>query len=67
MSGTCTDKAGNTSAAAVSGLFKYDNTDPSASTTLDRVPDHNGWYNAPVDWTTTGTDATSDIDTWCRS
>jgi hypothetical protein len=26
---------------------------------LDRSPDYNGWYNAPVGWTTTGTDVTS--------
>ena len=62
VSGTCTDNAGNSSAPADSTAFKYDNTDPSASTTLDRGADHNGWYNAPVDYTTTGTDATSGID-----
>jgi hypothetical protein len=61
VSGTCTDKAGNTSSpAASSAAFKYDNTDPTGvATTLERVSDHNGWYNAPVGWTTTGTDATS--------
>jgi hypothetical protein len=63
VSGTCTDKAGNTSAPAASAAFKYDNTAPSAATALDRMPDHNGWYNAPVGWTTTGSDATSGIDT----
>ena len=62
VSGTCSDNAGNSSGPAASALFKYDNTDPAASTTLDRGADHNGWYNAPVGHTTTGTDATSGID-----
>ncbi len=67
VSGTCTDNAGNTSAAAVSASFKYDATDPtSVSTSLNRVADHNGWYNASVDWTTSGSDDTSGIDS-CSS
>jgi hypothetical protein len=62
VGGTCTDKAGNTSAAAASAPFDYDETAPTdVATTLNRVPDHNGWYNAPVGWTTSGTDATSEI------
>jgi hypothetical protein len=36
------------------------------STSLDRSPDHNGWYNHAVDWTTTGSDSTSNIDS-CSS
>jgi hypothetical protein len=56
VSGSCTDNAGNNSGPAASAAFKYDNTDPTAATTLDRAPDHNDWYNAPVGWTTTGTD-----------
>ena len=62
VSGTCTDNAGNASAAAASAAFKYDNTDPAVTTTLDRGPDHNGWHNAAVGYTTGGTDATSGID-----
>ena len=62
-SGTCTDAAGNTSAAA-SATFKYDATAPSSvSGTLARAPDSNGWYNRAVALSVTGTDALSGIDT----
>ena len=64
MSGSCSDNAGNSASDAVT--FDYDATAPSASTTLDRGADHNGWYNAPVGHTTSGTDATSGIAT-CSS
>jgi hypothetical protein len=64
VSGHCTDKAGNSSADVDSAAFDYDNTAPTnVATNLNRAADHNGWYNHAVDWTTTGTDATSDIDT----
>ena len=59
LPGACTDEAGNSAADSVG--FDYDETAPTASTTLDRGPDHNGWYNAAVAYTTTGTDATSGI------
>src|SRR5260370_14064794 len=59
----CDWKAGVCSALVDSALFKYDNTAPTGvATALNRVADHNGWYNAPVGWTTTGADATSGID-----
>src|SRR5207249_2667623 len=45
VSGTCTDKAGNTSGSAASAAFAYDATGPSATAAADRSPDHNGWYN----------------------
>jgi hypothetical protein len=62
VTGTCADNAGNVSAPADSALFNYDNTPPtSVATALNRLPDHNGWYNANVGWATSGTDATSGI------
>ncbi len=64
--GTCTDRAGNTSTPFGFGL-SYDATRPAVSSTrAGRTPDHNGWYNHPVaiDWS--GTDAMSGIDS-CTS
>ncbi len=62
-SGTCTDAAGNTSAAATAS-FKYDATGPTALTgTLARAADSNGWYNHSIALTVTGTDVLSGIDT----
>ncbi len=46
-SGTCTDRAGNRSAAA-SLTFKYDGTAPGATATASRAADVNGWYNRPL-------------------
>jgi hypothetical protein len=61
VSGSCSDNAGN-SANGSTPAFDYDNTDPTnVTTTLDRAADHGDWYNAPVGWTTDGTDVTSDI------
>ncbi|HYX76161.1 MAG TPA: hypothetical protein VE757_03195, partial [Gaiellaceae bacterium] len=60
-SGTCTDKAGNTSAAKSFGL-EYDDTAPSASPTPARGPDHAGWYNRPVTIRWGGSDDTSGLD-----
>ena len=63
VNGTCTDNAGNESASVAIAAFKYDATAPtSVATTLNRAPDHNGWYNASVNWTTNGNDETSGID-----
>src|SRR6185295_19810589 len=59
--GTCTDNAGNTSAAA-SFPFKFDDTLPSVSATPTRGPDHGGWYNHALGVTWSGTDTTSGID-----
>jgi hypothetical protein len=58
----CTDGAGNTGTGSKS--FQFDKTAPTnVTTSLNRSPDHNGWYNQPVGWTTTGDDAPSGIDT----
>jgi hypothetical protein len=61
VSGTCTDKAGNTSTPVTFG-FQYDATAPtSVAGAADRVPDSNGWYNHAVDVTFTGQDSASGI------
>ncbi len=65
VSGTCTDVAGNVSAASSFNL-KYDSTPPSVSGTPARAPDANGWYNHAVGIAFTGSDATSGIDS-CTS
>jgi hypothetical protein len=65
VSGTCTDNAGNASAASVYS-FKYDATPPSVSASPARPPDANGWYNHAIAVAFTGSDATSGIDT-CTS
>ena len=60
VSGTCTDKAGNTGTASF-GLM-YDSTPPSVTgETPDRAPDGNGYYNHKLTVTFAGTDATSGI------
>ena len=47
-SGSCTDRAGNTSAASAF-RFRYDATAPGAlAVSPARPPDHDGWYNHPV-------------------
>ena len=59
--GTCTDKAGNTSAPVSFGL-QYDATAPMSVTgTVDRTPDSNGWYNHSVGITFNGQDSVSGI------
>ncbi|HSC51621.1 MAG TPA: hypothetical protein VLD16_15270, partial [Gaiellaceae bacterium] len=57
--GTCSDKAGNTATATSFGPFKYDDTPPAVTAAATRGPDNNGWYNAPVGISWSGTDATS--------
>src|SRR5918997_552949 len=67
VNGTCTDKAGNTSDPGVSTAFDYDATAPTSVTgALNRLADHNGWYNHAVGYQFTGQDATSHIDS-CSS
>jgi hypothetical protein len=61
FSGTCTDRAGNTSAPASFGPIRYDATPPSVSISLSRGPDFGDWYNRPVDFTATGSDNLSGI------
>ena len=60
VSGSCTDDAGNIG-NGTSAAFDFDDTNPVVTVTPDRVPDHNGWYNAPVVFDTAGTDATSGV------
>ena len=61
-SGTCTDRAGNPS-AATTFPFKYDATNPTVGNPLPaRPPDRAGWYNRPVGFAVQGTDAMSGID-----
>jgi hypothetical protein len=63
VNGTCTDKAGNTSAPVASSAFDYDATAPiNVSGAPNRAADHNGWYNHAVDVVFTGSDSPSDID-----
>ncbi|MGH7893884.1 MAG: hypothetical protein ACREQL_04400, partial [Candidatus Binatia bacterium] len=61
VNGSCTDKAGNTSASVASSTFKYDGTGPSAalSVTAGTLGD-NGWYTSNVTVHTAGSDAVSD-------
>jgi hypothetical protein len=61
VSGTCTDKAGNVS-AALDFNFQYDATAPTnVAGTPDRAADSNGWYNHAVTITFSGDDLTSGI------
>ena len=59
-SGTCTDKAGNTS-SAVSFPLKFDDTAPSVSASAGRGPDVNGWYNHAVTISWAGSDSMSGL------
>ena len=59
-SGSCTDRAGNSSSDSV--LLHYDATAPTGTTaSAVRTADHDGWYNHSlrIDWS--GSDATSGI------
>ncbi len=60
VSGTCTDVAGNVSAPS-SFALKYDATAPSASASVARAPDANGWYNHAVAVSFSGSDSGSGI------
>jgi hypothetical protein len=63
VEGSCSDLAGNSSGPVASGLFDYDATAPSGVVGAPaRAPDHNGWFNGPVDVVFAGSDATSGID-----
>ena len=46
VSGTCTDKAGNSRDASLT--LKYDATGPSATITPSRPPNATGWFNASL-------------------
>lgn len=65
--GSCTDKAGNTSAPVPSSSFMYDATPPTGVVgAASRPPDHNSWYNHALTINFSGADATSGID-FCSS
>jgi hypothetical protein len=59
LSGTCTDFAGNSTAASVA--LKYDSTAPAVTPSPDRKPDGKGWYRKPLTVSFAGADATSGI------
>jgi hypothetical protein len=59
VTGTCTDKAGNSASGSFS--LQYDSTPPTVQAALDRPPDANGWYNHPVALNATGTDGGSGV------
>ncbi len=61
VSGTCSDRAGNTSAAGTFN-FQYDGTGPVVTATPARAPDSNGWYNHALTVSFAGTDATSGLE-----
>ena len=65
VSGTCTDSAGNISAAKTLS-FPYDSTPPNVSPAPARGADANDWYNHAVNVAFTGTDSVSGIDS-CTS
>jgi large repetitive protein len=59
LAGKCSDKAGNLSAAFPFGL-KYDATGPVVTgANPERPPNAAGWFNRPVRFDVTGTDATA--------
>jgi hypothetical protein len=59
VSGSCVDKAGNTTSSSVS--FDYDATPPVVTVAAGRVPDANGWYNHALTVSFSGSDATSGL------
>jgi hypothetical protein len=61
IGGSCLDNAGKVASAPPLAL-NYDATPPAiTAATPSRPPDHDGWYNHPVGFTFSGTDATSGI------
>jgi hypothetical protein len=60
VGGTCTDQAGNT--AGTSFGLKYDATAPQTTAAPSRQPNANGWYNAQLSVSFSGTDATAGVD-----
>jgi hypothetical protein len=57
---TIYDNAGNSNSAGVSDV-DVDTVAPAVNVTPARLPDLAGWYNMPVAFDTTGTDATSGV------
>ena len=61
VTGTCRDVAGNVASRDVP--LRYDATPPTdIDATPSRPADHDGWYNAPVGFRFTATDAVSGLD-----
>jgi hypothetical protein len=60
VSGSCSDKAGNSAGASFS--LQYDATAPTVKVALSRPPDANGWYNHTVAATATGSDSGAGLD-----
>src|SRR5438105_7322170 len=61
VSATCTDPAGKS--VQPSFALRYDATLPAITGAVpSRPPDFNGWYNHPVSFLFTGTDATSGLE-----
>src|SRR5207248_11433677 len=65
VGGTCTDKAGNIS-AAVSATVNIDKTPPVTLASTVPIPNANGWNNTSVTVSFAGTDNLSGIDS-CSS
>jgi hypothetical protein len=61
-SGTCTDKAGNVSAAATASNINIDKTAPTASASVSPAANANGWNNTDVTVSFSGNDGLSSID-----
>jgi hypothetical protein len=61
VDGTCMDRAGNVGSRSFP--LRYDSTAPQVTASPARPPGQNGWYNAPLGVSFTGTDATAGIDT----
>jgi len=61
VGGSCTDNAGNVSAAS-SFALKYDASGPSIDASASRGPDKDGWYTSPVSFTVSGSDGVSGLD-----
>jgi hypothetical protein len=59
VSGSCSDKAGNSAGSAFS--FKYDDTAPAVTAAAGRGPDVNGWYNHALTITWSASDGTAGI------
>jgi hypothetical protein len=61
VSGSCRDRAGNTSGAGSFSL-KYDATAPEVVATASRAPNANGWYNSPLTVSFSASDPTSGVE-----
>jgi hypothetical protein len=61
VTGTVTDKAGNTASATV-GSINIDKTPPTVQVSKNPEPNTNGWNNGPVTVTIDATDSLSGID-----